>query len=123
MNWITVGLGAALGAMGRYGLSRLPFTTAFPLATFFTNVLGAFLIGIIVSQEGNMSPRTSLLLKTGFCGGFTTFSTFSLESLNLLRSGQLGVGLLYMGTSLLACLLGVVVGIAIGTKLGQRLSY
>ena len=109
MNIVMVGLGGAVGAILRYLISLLPFESSFPVATFITNIIGAFLIGIIVglSDKTSISPRAILLLKVGVCGGFTTFSTFSLESWNLLSNGKIVTGAVYMGLSLFCCILGV----------------
>ena len=87
---LLVGTGGALGAMGRYGLSLLPWRGEFPLLTLLTNLLGAVLIGFIagLAGRGRLNPSAALFWKTGVCGGFTTFSTFSLESLTLLERGS-----------------------------------
>lgn len=86
--------GSGLGGVVRYGMQSwvyklYPFT--FPLGTFVVNILGCFCIGIFaaLSDKGNLlSPEWRLALITGFCGGFTTFSTFSFENMNLLRTGN-----------------------------------
>ena len=109
---LLVGTGGALGAMGRYGLSLLPWRGEFPLLTLLTNLLGAVLIGFIAGLAGR--GRLNLFWKTGVCGGFTTFSTFSLESLTLLERGKWLLGGSYMLLSMALCLL--------GAALGQRLS-
>ena len=109
---LLVGAGGALGAMGRYGLSLLPWRGDFPLLTLCTNLLGAVLIGFIVglADQGQLSPGGTLFWKTGVCGGFTTFSTFSLESLTLLQKGKWLLGGSYMALSLSLCLAGVLLG-------------
>ena len=89
MSFLAVALGGALGAVGRYGISLISLKTVFPYLTLVTNIIGAIVIGIvvgIVSNKGDVSPNTVLFWKTGVCGGFTTFSTFSLESLNLFEN-------------------------------------
>ena len=81
MGFLAVALGGAIGAMGRYAISLIPAKTAFPILTLITNFLGAVLIGFIVglvSKRDDLSPSVVLFWKTGVCGGFTTFSTFSL---------------------------------------------
>lgn len=118
-NCLAVGAGGALGAVCRYGMSLLPVLQrgAFPLPTLLTNLLGAILIGLVVGvgqRWSNLSPTLLLFLRVGVCGGFTTFSTFSLESLTLLERGQWLLGGGYMVLSVALCLL--------GAALGQRLS-
>ena len=90
-----VGIGGFVGSVLRY-LVSLGFAawsaSPFPYATFTVNVVGCFLIGILfaLSERGNvLSPEWRIFLTTGFCGGFTTFSTFSYESLRLAQDGEL----------------------------------
>lgn len=114
-----VGLGGAIGAAGRYLISLLPVKGAFPFLTFLTNLLGAILIGIIVgfaASKENVSKDLVLFLKTGVCGGFTTFSTFSLESLLLLENGKYFLGNVYIVASVALCILGVAIGKYCSTK-------
>ena len=120
--FLAVGLGGALGAMGRYGISLLPLKSAFPWLTLLTNVLGALVIGFVVgvTVDNAASPNTVLFWKTGVCGGFTTFSTFSLETLRLLEGGQTGAGLLYAGASVVLCVAGVYIGELLGRALLRR---
>ncbi len=112
MNALLVALGGAVGAVGRYGISKIPVSQSFPWATFLTNLLGAFIIGLIVgiAERRQISDKWVLFLKTGFCGGFTTFSTFSLESVTLLENGKYGLGITYMLLSLICCVAGVMLG-------------
>lgn len=86
--------------------------------TFLTNLTGAFLIGLIAGTavKKNMNQNLVLFLKTGFCGGFTTFSTFSLEAFNLLESGAYVTAGLYILLSLVCCVAGVALGMAAATK-------
>lgn len=112
MNILYVALGGALGAVLRYLISLLPFKGDFPLLTLLTNLLGALIIGFIVgvADNKNVGPNTMLFLKTGFCGGFTTFSTFSLETFNLFEKKKYGMGSVYAGLSLVLCIAGVLIG-------------
>ena len=109
---LAVGAGGALGAIGRWGLSLLPFRGEFPLLTLATNLLGAVLIGFIagLAGRGRLSSGWTLFWKTGVCGGFTTFSTFSLEAVGLLERGQWRRGGGYVLASVALCLAGVVLG-------------
>ncbi|MCR5580456.1 MAG: fluoride efflux transporter CrcB [Pseudobutyrivibrio sp.] len=113
MDFLFVALGGAVGAMGRYAISLIPIKADFPFLTFVTNILGAILIGFVVgiasSKEG-ISDKTILFWKTGVCGGFTTFSTFSLEAFNLIDNRQYTIGSLYIVLSCLFCILGIISG-------------
>lgn len=108
---LIVALGGALGSVSRYGAQTwiykiYPFT--FPFGTFVVNVSGCFLIGLFyaLSEKGNLlTPDWRLLLTTGFCGGYTTFSTFAFENASLLRGSDFSYTLLYIFGS-------VVLGIA-----------
>ena len=84
-GFLCVGAGGALGAMLRYGISLIPYKGNFPLLTLVTNVLGALAIGYIAgtAAKRDVPADMVLFLKTGVCGGFTTFSTFSLEAYGL----------------------------------------
>jgi fluoride exporter len=122
-NILIVGLGGGAGSILRYLCQKWIneyYQHNFPLATFFVNVSGCFLIGVFyaLGERGNiLSPQTRLLLVTGFCGGFTTFSTFAFESMNLLRTGDtfyfflyaigsmvLGIAAVYLGSFIIKLL-------------------
>lgn len=108
-----VGLGGALGAILRYGLGLLPVKSELPIITMLINIAGAFFIGCIVAYAKEIpsaDPQMVLFLKTGFCGGFTTFSTFSLETMQLLDANKYGYAITYALCSLLLCILGVAIG-------------
>lgn len=113
MGFIWVAAGGALGALGRYVLSLLPVKDAFPAMTLLTNVLGAVLIGVLVgifADNPQADLRWRLFLVTGVCGGFTTFSTFSLETLTLLDEGRWVTAGAYVGLSVGLCVVGVWAG-------------
>ena len=118
MDFLYVGIGGAIGSILRYCLSLLPIHTHFPFLTFITNIIGAILIGFITSLFDNqiISPQVNKLLKTGLCGGFTTFSTFSLEALTLLERNQKGIAVVYIFLSVVGC----VIGVWFGKKLIMR---
>ena len=111
MNYLLIAAGGAAGSVLRYGFSRLWNGPSFPYGTLAVNVIGSFLIGLlwaIFSKQADEQRR--LLLITGFCGGFTTFSAFSLESLQLLQQSKVFVFFLYtfvtLGLGLLATYIG-----------------
>lgn len=113
MSFLFVALGGAIGAMGRYAISLIPIKNGFPILTLITNFIGAALIGFIVGaagRRGDISPNTVLFWKTGVCGGFTTFSTFSLEALCLLENKAYLSGGIYIILSVAGCIIGVVCG-------------
>ena len=113
---LLVGIGGFVGSIARYLVAVFfagQLSSAFPFATFAVNVVGCFLIGILfaLSDRGNiLTPEWRIFLTTGFCGGFTTFSTFSYESIRLLQDGEF----LYLAFNVL---FSVVAGIA-ATYLG-----
>lgn len=109
---LLVGAGSAVGGMLRYGISllRTPFPATFPYWTLAVNVVGSILIGLLAGWPDPVDRRTSLLLMTGVCGGFTTFSAFSLETISLFEAGESGLALLTIGTNLFGSLLGCALG-------------
>ena len=115
---LLVGLGSCAGGILRYLLSLAvhPVRTGFPLATFLTNIAGCLIIGILLgvfSRNSSESSSLCLLLTTGFCGGFTTFSTFSNDALTLLQNGNTGTFAMYVTGSLLFGILATFGGYAV----------
>lgn len=112
---LLVGLGSGLGGMCRYLVSQLLVTTqnGFPWGTFTVNIVGSLLIGLLwglSSRLPSLSPVLTLLFMVGFCGGFTTFSTFSREGLSLLQMQNYTLFLLYTLGSVVLGILAVMVG-------------
>ncbi len=114
--FIAIGLGAAIGAWLRWGFGLMlnPVLPELPLGTLSANLLGGYLIGLAVAffmQYPSLSPEWRLLAITGFLGGFTTFSTFSAETVTLLMRGQYvwGAAIIaaHVGGSLLMTVLGM----------------
>jgi CrcB protein len=106
-NYLLVAIGGLIGSVARYWMQGFVADRApsdFPYGTLLVNILGCFLIGLFfaLAQERNLiSPEWRILLTTGFCGGFTTFSTFSFEALALMREGNIMYAGLYVGGSVL----------------------
>ena len=105
-----IGAGGFIGTVARYlfqqGISKL-FPVLFPLGTLAINLTGCFLIGVIyaLTERWNiLTPEWRIFLTTGFCGGFTTFSTFNYETYNMIRDDQYLYVSLYVGISIIACL-------------------
>lgn len=102
---LIIGSGSFLGGVARFLTSRYIQNTlisAFPYGTFLVNIIGCLLIGILfgISEKGNMmNTEWKMFLTVGFCGGFTTFSTFANENLALLRNGNIFHFALYAGLS------------------------
>ena len=115
-GFIAVGLGAAIGAWARWGLSAWlnPRLVFFPLGTFVANAIGGFLVGIAIayfSRHPELSPAWRLFAVTGFLGGLTTFSTYSAEVIVLIERGELlwalGVAAAHLLVSLLLTAAGI----------------
>ncbi len=116
-NFIVEGAGGAVGAMLRYGMTVLGSHMHWPanLSTFLVNIIGSFVMGLLVS--GCEQGTWMLMAAVGVCGGFTTFSTFSVQSVNLLQEGKCGQAALYVFGTLLVCLLMAWSGCIVGRKL------
>ena len=120
MNFLFVALGGALGAVARYAISLIPVKTQFPILTLVTNILGAILIGFIVGitdKKEDVSPNMVLFWKTGVCGGFTTFSTFSLEAYKLFEDKAYALGGIYALLSVCCCIFGFFLGKKLATAI------
>ena len=110
--------GSGVGGVARFAVQNWiagisPFI--FPWGTFVVNLAGCFLIGLFygIGERGSLlSPEWRIALTTGFCGGFTTFSTFAFENMNLLRTGDYGYFTLYTVLSVVLGIAGVFLGIA-----------
>lgn len=116
-NFLAAGLGGAIGAMLRYGICVLCLYIHWSSywATFIVNVIGSLVLGMLVSNcnQGSMY----LLATVGICGGFTTFSTFSVQSLSLIQEGRWGMAALYISGTLIVCIFCAWLGYITGQKL------
>lgn len=118
-NYLLVGLGGALGSMLRYFTGTIVKNAQWPVATFLVNILGSFILGILVAwgikQEGNMK-NWILFAGTGVCGGFTTFSAFTVENIRLLQESKWQMALVYI----LASILFGIIAAFLGFRLAQN---
>lgn len=115
---LAVGLGSFIGGICRYMVTLFiqnKFLTTFPFGTMFVNVLGCFLIGVIyaLSDRGNLSPLWRMFLATGMMGGFTTFSTFSNETVSMLRDAEYVPAFSYIAFSIVIGLAATIGGISL----------
>ena len=124
---LAVALGSALGGVARYGLSGLvarSFGETFPWGTLIVNVLGSFLIGFVATLTGPdgrvlVSPVTRQFWMPGIFGGFTTFSSFSLQTLSLAQDGEWTRALANVTLSVALCLLGVWLGASLAAAVNR----
>ncbi|WP_319528940.1 fluoride efflux transporter CrcB [uncultured Cohaesibacter sp.] len=117
-HFIFVALGGAAGASLRHlvGMMALrSFGSGFPYGTFICNVVGSFLMGLLIhllAVKFHASTEIRLLLTTGLLGGFTTFSTFSLDVVTLTERGQMGIALFYVALSLAGGIVALFIGLS-----------
>ena len=129
INIISVFIGGGIGSVLRYmvnitfGKTVFCQNCALPLATLSVNITGSFLLGFIYAlavQKTGFPPALKLALSVGFCGGLTTFSTFSSEAFDLLKNGEFIAGIGYILASVVFCLVMTGIGIYAGTMLGAH---
>jgi CrcB protein len=117
-NYLWIALGSAFGGMARYwcsGVAAAVFGETFPWGTLIVNVVGSLIIGFIATMTGPdgrwfVSSTTRQFMMVGLCGGYTTFSSFSLQTLNLMNDGQWLYVALNIGASVVLCLVAVWLG-------------
>jgi fluoride exporter len=119
-NFLLVGLGGGIGAMLRYFFSSVIKHNTFPYNTLLINIAGSLLIGIVfgLTEKSNaISEQLKLFLATGICGGFTTFSAFSVENMQLIKDGDYTTAAVYIFTSVALCIVAVFAGFKIINQL------
>ena len=124
---LSIAAGSALGGVARYLLTDMVQARSggtFPFGTLVVNLVGCLLLGFIVEMvhdSASITPAVRALLTVGFCGGFTTFSTFSLEAVRAVEEGAVARAAIYLGTSVVAGILGIVIGTAVARLILQTL--
>lgn len=124
LNYFLVSTGAAFGGALRYGISsyiQKHISVIFPYGTLVVNVTGSFILGIIMfyfNDKEFMGSEFRLFLTIGFCGGFTTFSTFSYETFNLFRDAEIGPAIYNVLLNVVLCFVGVYLAYLISKLLG-----
>lgn len=122
MQLIAIGVGGAIGAVLRFVISGLAYNLlgqSFPWGTLVVNMIGCFLIGFLsrLFEDMVISPNLRVLILVGGLGAFTTFSTYALENVNLLRDGELGTALINITVSTVLGVIFVFLGIALANYL------
>jgi fluoride exporter len=126
-NSFWIAIGGAIGTLCRYWLTEaflVWFGTGFPWGTVFINITGSFIVGFFSTLTGPdgrflVPPSVRQFVMIGMCGGYTTFSAFSLQTLNMAQKGEWGVAGLHIAGSVIMCLLGVWLGALAATALNQ----
>lgn len=115
IDCIVVGIGGFIGAVCRYLIGMIPLKEGcvFPIKTFMINIAGSFLIGMVAAlavKTDCLDSRIVLFLKVGLCGGFTTFSSFALETTDLMKNGKIHLAVIYTVLSITLGILAVFAG-------------
>jgi CrcB protein len=120
MKYVMVGIGGCLGSILRFWLGSYisgKMGTRFPYGTLVINITGSFLLGVVfalLTARTNWNPYWRYLIPIGFIGGYTTFSSFEYETLRMIQDGQMGLGLLYVATSVVIGFVAVWGGVIAG---------
>ncbi len=116
-NYLFVFLGGGLGSICRFGIGHLMagYRLQFPWATFLANFISCFILGVLValSMKGRLGGQVTVLLMAGFCGGFSTFSTFTNETFQMLVDGQWAKAAAYVLLSLVICMISLWAGVKV----------
>jgi CrcB protein len=122
---VAIAIGGALGAPARYGVAQLIHVApgTFPWATFWTNMSGAFALGVVltlIAGRPRLTRRVGPFLATGFLGAYTTFSTFAVETDVLIKDGHAGIATAYVVATISLGLLAAAVGVVAARRVAAR---
>jgi CrcB protein len=122
MNYLLIASGSALGGLARHLVTVLSqrFSEHFPWGTFLVNATGCLIIGFVAAAIPVANHSVRLFLMTGFLGGFTTFSAYSLQGLILIQQGKIAAAVGYLAGSVVTCLVAVAVGYWFGQMVLQK---
>lgn len=122
MIYLYVGIGGIIGSLARFLVSLLPVSSAYPVQTFATNIIGSFMLGFltIYFTEKKVAKEISAALGTGLIGSFTTLSTFSVDTLHLLQNHAYLQALFYIASSMAIGLLAAIFGMCAASKIYQK---
>ncbi len=118
-NILLAGLGGSIGTVIRYGISHLIRTPRFPFATLSINIIGSLCIGVVFGlavRDSNFENNWKVFFASGICGGFTTFSAFSIENLQMLQQGKYVLSLTYIACSIIAGIFAAWIGYRLVTN-------
>lgn len=115
LNILAIFIGGGLGSLSRYGVAILlrAYSMDFPFATLLVNITGSLILGFTIAlfwDKAHLNDTVKLALTVGFCGGLTTFSTFSWETFDLIKNGELVLAVIYALISIITCILAISLG-------------
>lgn len=116
LNILAIFIGGGLGSLSRYGISILlrAYSLNFPSATLLVNIVGSFILGFTIAlfwNKAHLNDTVKLAVTIGFCGGLTTFSTFSWETFDLIKNGEFLLACIYVLISVLVCVCAISLGV------------
>ena len=119
MEWLAVFLGGGLGSLSRFGIARILQHKAwdFAWATLLANIISCVILGLLITILTKSGPGIRVFWIVGFCGGFSTFSTFTAETYQFLQAGNYSYAAANVLASLIACMIGLLIGIRVASAI------